>query len=364
MERRQPVVKIVDHGTWGLTAGDEELHAPGPEPLWNESYYFDFAAPDGSIGGYVRLGLYPNWDRAWYWACVVRPGRPLVLVADNAAPLPPAGGTGLRTGRYDATQVITRPFGPARIAVDAAAAVLAEPAAAYGDLSAAETTRLVFDLEWTTIGGVYPYKDLPRYEIPCEVSGTVQAGRQEFIIAGSGERDHSWGERDWWQVSWLWSSGRLGDGTAFHGMQANIGFPVPWPSFTVPPAGEVNHLGGFSAETIFGPDDLPEFSRLRFAGAPMPAATGTSATTAMTATPLAFAPVAMTSPDGRIAHFPRALCRFDAPDGRTGYGWTEWHQPPGWRDHGWSYLAEATAPAGATAQDDQAPATEPGLRTQ
>ncbi len=49
--------------------------------------------------------------------------------------------------------------------------------------------------------------------------------------SGWGERDHSWGERDWWQISWLWSSGRLADGTAFHGMQANIGFAIGWPSF-------------------------------------------------------------------------------------------------------------------------------------
>ncbi len=55
----------------------------------------------------------------------------------------------------------------------------------------------------------------------------------------------------------------------------------------------------------------------------------------MTAVPIAFAPVAMTSPDGRLAHFPRAMCEFTADDGRTGYGWTEWNQPPGWRDHGW-----------------------------
>jgi hypothetical protein len=323
------VVTIVDHGTWPLAAEDEGLHAAGPEPLWNESYYFDFTAPYGSVGGYVRLGLYPNWDRAWFWACVVRPGRPLVLVADNAAPAPSAGGTDLRTGLYAATQLITRPFCSARIAVDATAAVLPQPTAAYGDLSAAQTTRLVLSLDWTTIGGVYPYQDLPRYEIPCEVSGTVEIGTEKLAVTGSGERDHSWGERDWWHHSWLWSSGRLGDGTSFHGLQANIGFPLPWPSFTVSPAGDLSHLTGFSAETIFGADDLPCLSRLRLGGLPV------------TATPLAFAPVAMTSPDGRVARFPRALCRFDAGDGRSGYGWTEWHQPPGWRDHGWSYLAGA-----------------------
>jgi hypothetical protein len=302
-------VQIVDHGTWQLTAADEGLHAPAGELLWNESYYFDFAQPDGSAGGYVRLGLYPNWGRAWYWACLVRPGRPTVLVADNGAELPPAGSSSVVTGELSASQQIIDPLQAARVRLASSA--------------------LALDLEWDTVGGVYPYKDLPRYEVPCRVTGTVTAGGEDLRVSGFGERDHSWGERDWWQISWLWTSGRLGDGTAFHGMQANIGFAIPWPSFAVSPAGELSHLDGFCAETVFGRDGLPERSRLRLPGAPM------------TAVPVGFAPVSMISPDGRVSNFPRALCRFTADDGRTGYGWTEWNQPPGWQDHGWSFLGPA-----------------------
>jgi hypothetical protein len=327
------MVMIVDHGTWQLAASDEGLHAPGTEQLWNESYYFDFAVADGSAGGYVRLGLYPNWERAWYWACLVRPGQPAVLLTDNAAPLPASGDATLQTGSYVAAQEIVQPLHSARVSLDGTAALLPDPAAAYGDLAAAAPTRLALDLEWITVGGIYPYKDLPRYEIPCEVAGTACVGADEISIRGFGERDHSWGERDWWQISWLWSSGRLKDGTAFHGMQANLGFAIPWPSFCVRPGGELQHLTGFSAETEFGPDDFPARCRLRLPGAPM------------SAVPLAFAPLAMTSPDGRVSHFPRALCRFDADDGRAGYGWTEWSQPPGWRKHGWSYLAGSAAGA-------------------
>src|SRR5215472_2605097 len=131
------MVKIIDHGTWQLADADEELHPRGPELLWNESFYFDFAAPDGSVGGYVRLGLYPNWGRAWYWACVVRPGQPAILVADNAAPLPSPGRTELRTARIAATQEIMQPLRSARVGLDAEAAVLPEAAAAYAGLEAA-----------------------------------------------------------------------------------------------------------------------------------------------------------------------------------------------------------------------------------
>ena len=321
------MTKIVEHGTWQLTEADEGLHPAGPELLWNESYYFDFAAADGSVGGYVRLGLYPNWGRAWYWACVVRPGQPAVLLADNFAALPGPGSTQLATGSYTAGQEITRPLETARLTLRGMGVALADPAAAYGDLTAARPEAIGLDLEWTTAGGVYPYRDLPRYEIPCRVAGTIRAGQTELAVTGFGERDHSWGERDWWRVSWLWSSGRLSDGTAFHGMQANIGFAVPWPAFAVSPGGELRHLDGFCAQTTFGPDDFPQRSRLELAGAPM------------YAEPLAFAPVAMTAPDGQVSHFPRALCKLTADDGRSGYGWTEWNQPPGWREHGWSFLA-------------------------
>jgi hypothetical protein len=324
-------LRIVDHGTWQLAASDEDLHTAGTELLWSESYYFDFAAPDGSIGGYVRLGLYPNWDRAWYWACLVRPGQPTVLVADNAAALPEAGGTVVHTALLEASQEITEPLRTARLSLAATGAVLADPAAAYADLAAAEQVSLGLDLEWHTIGGVYPYKDLPRYEVPCRVTGTVWLGGEIVSIAGWGERDHSWGERDWWRISWLWSAGRLDDGTAFHGMQANIGFAIGWPSFEVTPDGEMSHRNGFAAQTDFGPDGFPAESRLLLPGVPVQAV------------PLAFAPVAMTSPDGRVSRFPRALCRFTADDGRSGYGWTEWNQPPGWADHGWSYLTEAAS---------------------
>ncbi|ACZ91169.1 hypothetical protein [Streptosporangium roseum] len=321
------MVKIFDHGTWPLGEADEGVHPAGGERLWSESFYLDFTAEDGSVAGYVRLGLYPNWDRAWYWACLVGRDRPLVLLADDRAPLP-GPGLAVRGRDYRATQEVTAPMRSFRLTLEAgAAAVLEDPWRACadpgGDPGGGATTSLEFDLEWETVGGVYPYGFIPRYEIPCRVGGVIRVGGEEIPFFGYGERDHSWGERDWWKVSWLWSSGRLDDGTFFHGMRANVGFEMPWPCFTVSPDGLLDHREGFTAATEFGEDGFPALSRLAVPGSPM------------TAVPVAFAPVAMTSPDGAVARFPRALCRFEAEDGRRGYGWTEWHQPPGWREHGW-----------------------------
>ena len=48
------------------------------EPLWNESYYMDFVSHDADVGGYVRIGRYPNLG-------------PEVLVANNITLIDSAG---------------------------------------------------------------------------------------------------------------------------------------------------------------------------------------------------------------------------------------------------------------------------------
>ncbi|SDI82387.1 DUF7065 domain-containing protein [Nonomuraea jiangxiensis] len=294
-------MRIVNMGDWPLSQEDEQAHKPGGEPLWNESHYFDFVSEDGELGGYVRLGLYPNWKRAWYWACLVTGDGRRAEVIDHEAPLPGPGLVVAGDG-YTASCHTPEPFGSARVRLSSAG--------------------LSLDLEWRTSGGVYGYALTPRYEVPCEVNGTIEGLGFRGAFHGHGERDHSWGVRDWWSISWLWSSGRLADGTQLHGMQANLGVALPWPAFRVPPGGELEHVADFSAATEFD-GDRPVETVLRFPGL------------ATRVRPLAFAPVTLTSAEGAVAEFPRAMCRFEAEDGRTGYGWTEWHQPPGWQEHGW-----------------------------
>ncbi|MEV5495483.1 hypothetical protein AB0M50_08765 [Nonomuraea fuscirosea] len=288
-------MRIVNLGRWPLTTEDEHRHEPGGEPLWNESWYYDFVSEDGEVAGYIRLGLYPHWKRAWYWACLVTADG-VVTRVDHEAPLPGDDLT-VTAADYTATHTTAVPFGPARVGLT--------------------STDLTFDLEWHPAAGVYGYAITPRYEIPCAVTGTI--GGVPFL--GHGERDHSWGVRDWWSLSWLWSSARLEDGTHLHGMRANLGQELPWPAFLARD-GVLEHVEGFSAATTFD-GDRPAETVLAFPG------------NATTVRPIAFAPVTLTSPEGEVAEFPRALCAYETEDGRTGYGWTEWHQPPGWREHEW-----------------------------
>ena len=76
-------------------------HPAGDEPLWNESWYFDFADPQQGIGGWVRLGLIPNQNTSWITGAAVRPGHPDLALA-RAVPT--------TTGGIELTLAATEPL--------------------------------------------------------------------------------------------------------------------------------------------------------------------------------------------------------------------------------------------------------------
>ena len=81
------------------------------------------------------------------------------------------------------------------------------------------------DLTWTTDGIPYHYDLTTRYEIPCLVTGSVTVDGKTFNVDGQGQRDHSWGVRDWWTFGWCWCSVRLDDGTRVHLADIRMGIP-------------------------------------------------------------------------------------------------------------------------------------------
>lgn len=302
--------------------GDEARHEPGAEQLWQESWYFDFTAPDGSIGGWIRLGLYPNLGVAWYHAFVCGPGRPTVAVSDLHVPLP-ASTLEVRTHGLWAEHVGTHPLERWQLANEAHGVAVDDPGELYRpDGGRGDPVPMGLDLEWETDGEPYHYVHTTRYEIPCLVHGEVLVGSERIELDGYGQRDHSWGVRDWWQFGWVWTAGRLDDGTRFHAsdirvpdMRIGFGYLQPADGPVVPAAWPDPSDGSVHAEEVLGEHGLPTSASMAVAGVDL----------AMT--PLAFAPALLVAPDGRTGRFPRALCRFDTPDGRTGFGWTEWNQP-------------------------------------
>ena len=301
-----------------LTLGptDERAHEPGAELWWGESWYFDFVDADGTTGGYVRLGLYPNRRAAWYWACLVGADRPLTTVIDHHVPLPRAGSLEIRTDGLWADHTIESAYDHLSLGCEAFAIQVDDPAEVYGDLRG-ERVPFGLDLEWETVGdGAYPYPGTTRYEIPCTVSGEVLVGDERIELDGIGQRDHSWGVRDWWQFDWLWTAGALEDGTRFHTADIRVpGLEAYAPGYVQDPDGTRHQIDACSSEEVLGRAGMPDGGRVRCGSLELAIA------------PVAFSPVLLVDDlEGRTSRFPRALCRFTAADGRTGTGWTEWNQ--------------------------------------
>ncbi len=217
---------VTGGGPHAVDPSDEHRHTPGPGQLWSESYYLDFVADDGRIAGYVRIGLYPNLGVTWWTTMLVGEGRP--VVSSVAYDLPVAGGTGLV---IDADGVVMHgavddPLVTMSLRGTAPGRRLDRPEDVYRGVAGAPTT-IALDLAWTTDGVPYHYDLTTRYEVPCLVHGEIAIGDERVTVDGQGQRDHSWGERDWWAFGWCWAAARLDDGTRVHLTDVRIpGHPV------------------------------------------------------------------------------------------------------------------------------------------
>ena len=166
---------------------------------------------------------------------------------------------------------------------------------------------------------MYPWIGTTRYEVPCTVHGEILVGDETIDFDGIGQRDHSWGVRDWWSFGWVWTAGGLEDGTRFHTTRVRVpGLEAFAPGYVQPPGARPSRSR--SARRTRSSTSTGSPPRPRSRAAPLD----------MAIEPVAFSPVHLVDDDGtgpRHARFPRALCRFEAADGRKGVGWTEWNQP-------------------------------------
>ena len=317
---------------------DEGRHTPDGEDLWNESYYCDFVRSDGTMGGWLRLGLYPNRQVAWWTTWIVWPDRPGVCSVDYRAPVPP--GEGLvseasigpdNTADQRIEIELVRPLESFRLAASAPAHIIDRPEDVYAHGEQSGTpARLDLDLTWTTDGIPYHYDLTTRYEIPCLVSGTVTVDGETFTVDGQGQRDHSWGVRDWWAFGWCWCSMRLEDGTRIHLADIRMGIPgMPVFFGYIQRPGEVHPATALMVTEDLGEHGFPSKARIEITAGPGPDHDSSDSTSlALDVTPVAFGPVLLRNDvDGRVSRFPRAMVTCRTDDGRTGTGWIEWNQP-------------------------------------
>jgi len=294
---------------------DEGRHHPGPEALWNESWYFDAISDSGELGVYVRIGRLPNEGVCLYTACVCGPGRPSMMLVDAGAPLPAAGddAQAIHVEGLHAEHRCVEPLQLFRVTLEGVAQAHCDPSAPLRGESG-DPVAVALDLGWETDGIPYAWRQSTRYEIPCRVTGTLRIGEESISFSGPGQRDHSWGARDWWAVDWMWSALHLDDGTRTHA----VGVPQ-MPGYGV---GYVQHGGRLTEiESVTTTEELSGdglITRARIVSGPEELGVDVE--------PLAYGAIRLEAPDGRLSFFPRAMCRVRTDDGRRGTGWVEWNR--------------------------------------
>ncbi len=277
-----------------VSAADELPHQPGNDRAWEESWYFDFVLPSGTLAGFARLTVRPAERRAWWWSAVVGPERPLVAVRDHDVPLPKGRTLEVRTSGLWAEPVCETPLEHWSVGLEAFAVAMDDPTDAYGS-ERGDPVPVGFDLEWEALTPPIASTGDQRYGQPCSIHGEVLVGQERVVVTARGAREHAWGPRQWWDGSWTWAAGTLDDGTPVgFDAEGEVELQVDVHGLL---SGGRSHLGGVSVALE----------------------------------PLFHAPFQVPSDDGRTSRLARAACRLTADDGRRGWAWAERLQGLEWR---------------------------------
>jgi hypothetical protein len=196
--------------SFGIEREDEDYHPFSDEyEWWNESVFYDWYDEDGSNAGHCRIGWHPTQQRVWFWLFLYN-GEEWVAIEETRLPssrlqLPKIrydDGWGLRFS-YD----VKEPLLSGRFEASGFGRVISGPRTGLVlPVSAALDVRCIGPAHSLGQGSVPGHSDAAlstnRFEQPILVDGRYSIGEDARSIRGRGERDHSWGPRDWnmqWQ---------------------------------------------------------------------------------------------------------------------------------------------------------------------
>jgi hypothetical protein len=260
---------------------------PGADRLWGESWYFDFASVDATVGGFVRIGDYPNLGRRWCWAYVAVGSRVVGCALDRP---------------------LTDQHEPAWQTTDEALRLSIEPGRGGWQLTAA-ADGFALDLMWRERARPYAYTGGSRLEQPGWVRGELTVDGTRHELDGPGQRDHSWGIRDWWRFGWTWCAGALSDGTRFQATLLDARGRIPPDGYLMTPDGPPEPVHSVAVhENAVRLNDI----ELEFAD-------------------VAQVTLELPPPPGRAGQPPtrlrRAMVRVRTATGQQGIGWRERNMP-------------------------------------
>jgi hypothetical protein len=192
------------------------IHEFGSQEEWNESFYFNFYDRGQDICGFMRVGLKPNKKLKDVFCFLMLPDGSVLGVKDSVAMEDSElEAKGLKLVKVEDEKKWRLEFS-------------GELPKMHKD---AEKESVSFALDFTALNDVYDYRESVSGEkekvaqaVASEhteqfgkVVGKLNIGTRVYDINGMGERDHSWGVRDWNAPKmWVWITCQFDEGYAFN----------------------------------------------------------------------------------------------------------------------------------------------------
>lgn len=253
-----------------LTPADDGFHAFGKDPFWQESWYYDWSSDDGSVAGFARQGYYANLGEAWFWLYLfLRDEGRIVFVRDHSVPI------GDRWGRTEhRTEGLwwhfhaQEPLQAWSLQAEASGLEISSPREVL-DEELGTPRPIGLDISFEAIAPPYQWQaaagrpadiadttPTSRFEQFGAWSGEILVGDRTYALDGLGERDHSWGRRDWWTPPWVYTAFNTGRDFAMHAAGADI------PGFDAADGyvfrdGSLRRITRFAKETVHDDDRMP-----------------------------------------------------------------------------------------------------------
>ena len=299
---------------------EEAEHVPSSEdPLWNESWYFDAMTPDGSIGMYARIARLPNQGRGNFIGGIFQRGKAPITLVDMNAPLQPSETLvqRLATERLSVETRCLDPLTTFAIKINGTGTSFEDPSAPLRGEVGADVPDIAVDLEYQTRGQPYNKRAQTRYEVPCTVDGTIRIGSDVLQLrAVPGERNHSWGVRNWWVSDWVWSALHFEDGTQVFTIALNKGAESSGGSGFVQKDGKLTEITHVVNNFEWAADGLPGKLSLQISPGDL----------VIECELVAGAGLRLLDPEGREAHLPRVMCSATTSGGLRGVGWLDFNR--------------------------------------
>lgn len=168
------------------TPDDEKNHAPSDRKDWRESYYFNFVDVENGMSGFTTIGLLPQASkREFVFALFHRDKRHFYYQEPTSQV------------RFDSMEALN----DGHLSFELVEAMKEwRISLASGDLKA--------DIRWKGRFPPYSFGECSgtswegHFEQSGAVTGTIQMGDMTLSLNGFGQRDKSWGSRNWHIDQW------------------------------------------------------------------------------------------------------------------------------------------------------------------